>query len=96
MARRASGGKARAAPVAPKLSAAPIPAAKPAVAAPTERKPTERAARSATAKRTLEDLERELVDARRRIEALEARERAIVDRIAWALDSLHDLLAADE
>lgn len=43
----------------------------------------------------VEQLERDLADARSRISELEASQRQIADRIAWALDSLRDLMEED-
>lgn len=53
------------------------------------------AARPKTPQQRIDLLERELDDARRRIDDLEVRQRQIADRIAWALDSLRDLMDDD-
>jgi hypothetical protein len=85
MAQRA-GGKRSALASAP----APRPARKAASARAVVSKSSEAADPSRVAA-----LEAELVAARARIVELEARQAEIADRIAWALDSLHDFRSGE-
>lgn len=91
MARRATTGKARPAVPAP-AAAANEPAQTPAPLA----KPKTAAQPPLTLQGRIEQLEHELADARSRITDLEQRQRHIADRIAWALDSLRDLMDEDD
>lgn len=81
MARRAAPAKARPA------------ASRPAETPPLARTKVKVAAdRPRTVEQRIDELERELAEARIRISDLESRQRQIADRIAWALDSLRDLM----
>lgn len=83
MARRATPSKSR-----PVTAASPAPA--PATAASKKAKGTPESPRSL--QQRIDELERELAEARARIGELQNRQTEIADRIAWALDSLHELM----
>jgi chromosome segregation ATPase len=83
--------------MARRASKVDTPAGKKAGAA--EQRPTSTSAASEAQARILaleaerQKLSAELTEARTRIEGLEKRQAEIADRIAWALDSLHDLIS---
>lgn len=83
MARRPTTGKARPSPAEPKAPA-PSPS--------TQGKTSSSIESPRALKLRIDELERELAAARSLIGDLQSRQSQIADRIAWALDSLHELM----
>lgn len=84
MARRATSHKSRTAPAQPAAPESPSHA--------TPKKPKGPADSTRSLQQRIDELERELAEAKARIGDLQQRQSQIADRIAWALDSLHDLM----